>query len=279
MELQQKSWDTGTGLAGHCWEAANPKAVVLLQHGLGEYAERYVAQYCQLIPQLVAAGLSVYALDLTGHGRSTGARAAVDVRTAVQHHLAARRKLQVLGLPVVLYGHSLGGLVSASSAALDPANVQGVILSSPALLLKSNALGRSMALVLARLLPGLPTVRLNPGELCQRDEIIAQVGQDPLMYHGRVRALSGATMLTVAHEAWSRYPGWQLPTLVFHGTKDTYTDPAGSRRFFEMIPAQDKALHMVAGGYHEVLNDHGGEDILGLVMGWLDKRLPAAAAA
>jgi alpha-beta hydrolase superfamily lysophospholipase len=279
MKPQQKSWDTGTGLAGHCWEAADPRAVVLLQHGLGEYAERYVSQYGQIIPRLVAAGLSVYAIDLRGHGRSTGPRAALDVRDAVRDHLGARRTLQEMGLPIVLFGHSLGGLVTASSAAQDPANVHGVILSSPALLLKSNAVGRAMALLLAGMLPGLPTVRLNPDDLCQRREIVAQVADDPLMHHGRVRALSGATMLAVSHEAWDRYRHWRLPTLVFHGTRDTYTDPAGSRRFFETIPAQDKTLHMVEGGYHELLNDHAGDDMLRLVMGWLDQRIPAAAVA
>jgi alpha-beta hydrolase superfamily lysophospholipase len=252
---------------------------VLLQHGLGEYAERYVSQYGQLIPRLLAAGISVYAIDLRGHGRSDGARAALDVRDAVRDHLGARRKLRELGLPTVLFGHSLGGLVTASSVAQDPAGVHGVILSSPALLLKSTAIARAMALLLARVLPGLPTVRLDPDDLCQRRDIVAQVADDPLMYHGRVRALSGATMLAVSHEAWDRYRQWQLPTLVFHGARDTYTDPAGSRRFFETIPAQDKTLHMVEGGYHELLNDHGGDDILRLVMGWLDQRIPAAAVA
>jgi alpha-beta hydrolase superfamily lysophospholipase len=279
MKRQQKSWDTGTGLAGHCWEATDPRAVVLLQHGLGEYSERYVSQYGQLIPRLVASGISAYAIDLKGHGRSAGPRATVDVRDAVRDHLAARRKLQELGLPIVLFGHSLGGLVTASSAAQDPAHVHGVILSSPALLLKSNAFGRAMALLLANLLPGLPTVRLNPADLCQRRDIVDDVAADPLMHHGRVRALSGATMLAVSHEAWDRYPHWQLPVLVFHGTRDTYTDPAGSRRFFETIPAQDKTLRMVEGGYHELLNDQDGEDILRLIMGWLDQRIPAAVLA
>lgn len=279
MNPQQTSWDTGTGLAGHCWEAADPRAVVLLQHGLGEYAERYVSQYGQLIPRLVERGISVYAIDLAGHGRSGGARATLDVRTAVQNHLAARRKLRQLGLPIILFGHSLGGLVTASSVTQDPENVHAVILSSPALLLKSNPLSRAMALLLARALPGLPTVRLDPDDLCQRRDIVAQVAQDPLMHHGRVRALSGATMLAVSHEAWARYPHWRLPALVFHGTRDTYTDPAGSRRFFETIPAQDKTLHMVEGGYHELLNDHGGEDILRMIEGWLDQRVPAASYA
>lgn len=279
MQLHRQDWETGTGLAGHCWRAANPRACLLLQHGLGEYAERYAIHYGQLVQRLVAAGLTVYALDLKGHGRSPGARAAVDVRAAVQDHLRARQTLRQQGLPVILFGHSLGGLVTAGSVARDPANVLGVILSSPALLLKNNALGRFMALGLARLLPGLPTVRLKPDQLCQRADIIAQVAHDPLMDHGRVRALSGATMLAVSHEAWRHYPGWRLPTLVMHGTRDTYTDPAGSRRFYELIPAADKTLRLVKGGYHELLNDRDGADILQLVMDWLDKRVPATVAA
>ncbi|MEY4990822.1 MAG: Phospholipase YtpA, partial [Actinomycetota bacterium] len=69
-----KSWDTGTVAAGFLWDSPNPKANLMLQHGLGEYSERYVWQYNQLIPKLVARGFNVYAIDLPGHGESSGVR-------------------------------------------------------------------------------------------------------------------------------------------------------------------------------------------------------------
>jgi alpha-beta hydrolase superfamily lysophospholipase len=109
-----KNWDIGTGVAGFLWDAENPRGNILLQHGLGEYAERYVWQYNQLIPKLVAKGFNVYAIDLPGHGDSEGLRGQVDLNEALMHHLAARTAIDST-LPLILFGHSLGGLVTAAS--------------------------------------------------------------------------------------------------------------------------------------------------------------------
>ncbi|MEK9577968.1 MAG: alpha/beta fold hydrolase, partial [Aquiluna sp.] len=71
------SWDIGESVAGYVWRAASPRAQVLLQHGYGEYAERYVTQYSGLIPKLNQNGFDVYAIDLPGHGRTDGERGQV----------------------------------------------------------------------------------------------------------------------------------------------------------------------------------------------------------
>src|SRR5690606_26355767 len=103
-------------------------------------AERYVARYHALVPQLLRIGIDVYAFDLRGHGRSPGERAIIDVREAVHDHLAARRALHAQSLPVFLFGHSLGGLVTAASVARDPSGVRGVVLSSPFLVADASSL-------------------------------------------------------------------------------------------------------------------------------------------
>jgi alpha-beta hydrolase superfamily lysophospholipase len=98
----------------------------------------YVSGYNRLIPRLVDLGLDVYAFDLPGHGGSPGKRGLVDVRKAVEVHLAARRGLQTNGHPLFLFGHSLGGLITAGSVIVDQCRVDGVILSSPALLIEAH---------------------------------------------------------------------------------------------------------------------------------------------
>ncbi|MFY8027499.1 MAG: alpha/beta hydrolase, partial [Aquiluna sp.] len=108
------SWDIGADVAGYVWKVENPRAQVLLQHGYGEYAQRYVEFYSQLIPKLNQNGLDVYAIDLPGHGNSKGTRGLVDLTKAVELHLQARSKLPA-GIPTVLFGHSLGGLITAGS--------------------------------------------------------------------------------------------------------------------------------------------------------------------
>jgi alpha-beta hydrolase superfamily lysophospholipase len=82
-----------------------------------------------------------------------------------------------------------------------------------------------------------------------------------------------ASILFTSRDNWARYPAWQIPTLVLHGTADTFTEPDGSRRFVEAISSPDRTLHVVEGGYHELLNDLGAEETLGVVLGWLERRL------
>ena len=57
--------------------------------------------------------------------------------------------------------------------------------------------------------------------------------------------------------------------MVVHGTADTYTDPEQSQDFVRQIASVEKELRLVDGGYHELLNDHGADAVLGLVTDWL----------
>jgi alpha-beta hydrolase superfamily lysophospholipase len=262
-------------VAGYAWPAPDARAVLLLQHGLGEYAERYVARYSGLVPRLLEAGVTVHAFDLRGHGRSPGRRTVTDVGRAVEDHLAARRLLRGQPLPVFFLGHSLGGLVTAASDARDPEGVAGVVLSSPLLLVPSGALTRALVRVAAPLVPGLPARRArDPAGVSRLPEEVRAFLADPMIVHGPARMLLGATVLRVTHEGWPRYPAWRAPTLVLHGTADTFTDPEGSRRFFAAVASEDRTLHLVEGGYHELLNDAGREGALGVILAWLERRLP-----
>jgi alpha-beta hydrolase superfamily lysophospholipase len=95
-----------------------------------------------------------------------------------------------------------------------------------------------------------------------------------MIYRGRIQAILAASTLAVSHESWSRYPGWDLPTLLFHGTADRFTDPEGSERFAATIRSPDKQFIRVPEGRHELLNDEGREALLETVLAWLRQRLP-----
>lgn len=269
-------WDIGTGVAGYAWRAPEPRAVLLLQHGYAEYTHRYVQHYNRLIPHLLNIGVSVYAFDMWGHGYSPGARALTDIGQAVEDHLTARRKLREQQLPVFVLGHSLGGLVTASSVVRDQTGLRGVILSSPAL--KSPA-GESAALsilsnALAAIAPTLPAPvkPADPSDLASPD-VVEAFANDPLIYRGRMPILMGATILSLIKKNPSHYPDWSLPTLVLHGTRDTWTDPDGSRALFEGIASEDKVLHLVDDGRHELLNDTRRDETLQVILTWLERRL------
>ena len=273
VQIASRPWDIGTGVRGYAWDAPRPRAALLLQHGFAEYAERYVHQYSAVVSHLLDIGLSVYAFDLQGHGRSPGRRVATDVERAVTDHLAARRMLAVQPLPLFLLGHSLGGIVAATSVVHDPTCVRGVILSSPVLQVTANPVERIFARPLAALLPFLPVRRIDRADLSRLREQVALVENDPLMYHGAMPARLAASILSTTRANWPRYREWRAPTLVIHGTADRITEVEGSRRFIETIASEDRTLHLVDGGYHELLNDIGREETLRVVLEWLERRL------
>lgn len=261
-------------VTGYVWHAQNPRGVVLLAHGFGEYAGRYVHKYHGLIPALLDAGFTVYAYDQRGHGASAGPRAVADMEHLVSDHWAAREALRGQPLPVFLLGHSMGGLITAASAARDPRGLSGVILSSPALLVGENESHwlKRLAPVLARLLPHLPVTRLPNAGLSRMAQEISDYEADPHNYQGKVPALSGATMLRLSQSLWPTYSRWQLPVLVVHGSQDQLADVRGSRRFAQTIAATDKTYKELDGGYHELLNDLPRDEVRALLLDWLAAR-------
>jgi acylglycerol lipase len=267
-------WDIGRGVHGYAWDAPEPRAVLLLQHGFGEYAERYVERYARLIPHLLDLGITVHGFDLEGHGRSPGRRALTDMDRAVADHLAARRKLAAQRLPVFLLGHSLGGIVTATSVVRDPAGVHGVVLSSPALLVSVNPLTRALARIAAVVAPALPARKLPPAGRSRLGSELAFAAGDPMIYQGAMPAKLAASILFTSRANWGSYGRWTAPTLVIHGSDDTFTEPEGSRRFIEAIGSSDKTLEVVEGGYHELLNDVDADQTLRIVLEWLSRRLP-----
>jgi alpha-beta hydrolase superfamily lysophospholipase len=268
-----KSWDIGTGVAGFVWDSQTPKANLLLQHGLGEYSERYVWQYNQLIPKLVAKGFNVYAVDLPGHGESIGERGLVDLNDALMHHLAARTAIAG-DLPTVLFGHSLGGLVTAASLVANPTGVVAAVLSSSAMQSPSKAWERILSKVVTAINPSGDMPLPRPGEeaLTRDLELLKLIAADDRMYHGKARNLVAKTVLELSDFVWSKIDSWQTPTLIIHGDKDLSTNHLQSIALMEAIPAKDKTLKIYPGGFHELLNDLEKDKVEADVFDWLEAR-------
>ena len=274
-----QDWDIGTGVKGYVWQADHPRAVLLLQHGYGEYAQRYAQQYSQLIGHLQAQGISVYAIDLHGHGYSSGKRGQVDVAQAVQDHRTARRILAAQPLPIFLMGHSLGGLVTASSVVQQSGGIQGVILSSAALDMNISAPVRLLSQPLAKVFPSVPVQPpLKAKYLSRIKSQVNNATNDPLMYHGSVPLQFGASLSKLSHANWRHYKNWTIPVLLMHGTKDKLVPYQSSTRFLDTIAASDKTLYTVEGGYHELLNDIGHDEALAQLLSWLAERLPSSTS-
>ncbi len=271
-----ESWGFDAPVKGYRWPAHTPttRGTLLLAHGFGEYAGRYVDRYHALIPTLQAAGFGVYGYDQRGHGESEGRRAVISATVLTEDHLKAREALRGLPGPLFAFGHSLGGLITASSVARDPRGLGGVILSSPALLVGENepAWLKRLAPWLARIAPGLATTNLGTAGLSRMQAEIDAYQADNSIYQGKVPVLTGASMLHLSADLWAHTARWNLPTLIVHGTADKITDINGSRRLMQQAPAADKRLVEIEGGYHELLNDECRDEVRGLMVDWLLER-------
>ncbi|RIJ23474.1 lysophospholipase [Henriciella barbarensis] len=276
MVIKAEAWRFGAPVAGYAWRVEEAKANLLLMHGYGEYATRYVAEYNQLIPALNKAGFSVFAFDANGHGASPGPRGATDIKQAVHHHQMAREALTLESkAPVVLFGHSLGGLITAASVAGKPDGVEAVILSAPALEIELNPVLKALAGLIAAI---APAARLTPpleADAISRDRSVVEAYRNnPDVITKPPAARLGATAVSVLEAAWKRFSAWQVPVLIIHGDADRLTPIEGSQRFFEMIGVSDKTLDVFEGGYHELLNDTERDRALAVILSWLERHVP-----
>jgi len=276
MAVNVEAWRFGAPVAGYAWRVEGAKANLLLMHGYGEYATRYVAEYNQLIPALNKAGISVFAFDANGHGASPGPRGATDMKQAVHHHQMAREALALESkAPILLFGHSLGGLISAASVAGKPAGVEAVVLSAPALQIELNPVLKTLAGLIAAI---APSARLTPpleaGAISRDPAVVAAYRNNPDVITKPPAARLGATAVSVLETAWAKFSAWKAPVLIIHGDADRLTPIEGSQRFFETIGVSDKTLDVFEGGYHELLNDTERDRALAVILSWIERHLP-----
>ena len=268
--------DDGTQLHTQHWAPpSSPEATILLVHGYAEHCNRYggVAQ------AFVAQNVCVHAYDQRGYGRSGGLRAYVDsfetYLNDLDHVLHAVRA-QAPERPLFLFGHSMGGLVVLKYVLDRAPSLRGLLLSAPALEINPDLapLLRRTAQLLGRLWPTLPTTR-SPEDAISRDPtVVAEAEADPLNYHGRVLARTGAEMLRAGQNTRDRLHTLDTPFLVLHGTADSLTNPAWSRALYEQASADDKTIRLYDGLYHEIFHEPEKEQVLGDFTDWVRARLP-----
>jgi len=264
----------GISLFAQAWlPEARPRAAVALVHGFGEHSGRYA----NVVESLVPKGYAVHAYDLRGHGRSSGQRGLI--LSWGEYHEDTRIYLrgvmdQHAGIPIFLYGHSLGGLIALEYALRDPAGLRAVIASGPTLgppgvppfLL---ALSRVLSAVLPRF---SLDARLEAAAL-SRDPRVAQAYKDDPLVHGRGTARLGAEFSRTVEWVQAHAGDLRLPLLILHGAADRLSPPAYSLRFYEQAGSQDKTRLELPGGYHEPHNDVDHARVLADVEAWIARHL------
>ncbi|MBN1781002.1 lysophospholipase [bacterium] len=271
-EYKIKSKD-GLDIFTQSWAPADKcRAVVCLVHGVGEHSGRFdhVAGY------LNGRGCAVYAFDHRGHGRSGGQRGHFpDYRTAMQdmEMHAGQAAVRFPGLPLILYGHSMGGNLVLNYTLRTNPDVAGVIATAPMLRLsfKPNPVKTFIARCLIRLWPALSLPSGLDTEDISRDPAVVQAYDADPLTHDRVTPCF-LNLMDAGEWALAHASEFSRPLLLMHGGEDRITSPENTRLFARDAGAVC-TLKIWDGLYHEIHNEPEKQKVFDATGQWLEEVL------
>jgi alpha-beta hydrolase superfamily lysophospholipase len=274
--------------------APPPRAIVLMVHGLGEHASRYdhVAQ------QLMEWGFAVRAYDQRGHGESGGARGALPNETALLDDLAEvvddtrlrgmrlleaayadrRHPDAAMHLPLILLGHSMGGLVVSRFVSLGIRPVEGLVMSSPALDAGLGPLQKLLLAFMPKLAPDLCVGNGLDARYISHDEEVVKKYIADRQVHNKISPRLGKFIATAGPSTVAAAAQWRTPTLLMYAGADKLVNPAGSRAFAEnaanspAVRSGTVTARCFEGLYHEIFNEIESEPVFDTLKSWLDAR-------
>ena len=267
----------GLNLFYRSYRAEKERARLIISHGLGEHSGRYANVVERFLPQ----GVSIWAMDLRGHGKSEGRRGHIlsfdDYINDLKSMVDDARKGIPEGMQCLLLGHSMGGLVALGFALKFPDLINGVIISSPLLGIATEVpfLKRVLGKLTSSLLPAL-TLRngLDTDKLSHDPAVVRAYVDDPLV-HDKVSARWFTEILTTMEKVMGSAVRFKVPILMQLAGDDCLTDVNASKRFFDGLTLEDRVLHVYEGRYHEIYNER--EDLRATPMEdlsrWAEKRL------
>ncbi len=242
--------------------------MVLIVHGLGEHSGRYE----HVGEHFAAAGLATRSFDLRGFGRSGGRRAYADSFEQYLGDLADQLAwAREPGAPVVLLGHSLGGLIAARYLQGERPQPDAAVLSAPALVADVPAVKKAAARALSRVLPSLALPNDIAGDQLSSDPAVGEAYfADPLVYT-KTTARLGAEILAAIDAANSRLDEIAVPLLVIHGGADTVVPPPASAPLAGLPNATRRLFPAFR---HESFNERDKQEALDAVAGWIREQVP-----
>lgn len=271
-KLLTRHWPADEVEAGGAW-AGQPWASVLIVHGIGEHSGRYE----HVGDQLTATGIEVHAYDHRGNGGSGGRPG--DVERWSQYHddleerLAFVRAVAAGRRPVVLYGHSMGGLIVAGYCLAEPVRPKPdlVVLSSPALDSTLAGWKKGLASALGRVVPtfAVPT-GIDPPTISRDPSVGAKSKADPRCVQVSTLRFGAAGLQEQARVRGLAARGLGVPTLVLHGLDDGLVPPT-STEVFDEAPLVERRTY--PGLRHELHNEPEGPQVVDDIIIWLREQI------
>jgi alpha-beta hydrolase superfamily lysophospholipase len=276
VDSSDGSFQSGSGanIFYRCWAPAEPRAVLLLAHGLAEHSGRYgdFASY------FADAGIATYTLDFPGHGRSDGKRGHIrdfqEYTDALGALLSLAREAHP-DIPFVLFGHSMGGLIAADfllqhQSEFVAAVLTGAAIQSPQ---QPSSIVLFMNRVIASVMPRLGVLRMDASGISRDPQVISDYENDPLVYRGKATAGLVTALFSAMKRVVENATSIRLPMLIMHGSVDSLTAVEGSKLLHDSISSEDKKIVIYDGLYHEILNEPERKNVMADILRWLETRI------
>ncbi len=260
----------GRKIMGYHWAIENPKKVVVLIHGIGEHAGRYN----RMAGYFAKAGIALVSMDLRGHGRSDGVRGHTAPRAEVLSDidkLIEYAQEAYPGLPLILYGHSMGGnlVLDYRRRGMLSGVPDGYIISAPWVKLANDFPKPVVGIIrfLSRICPQMRVSSSCDEGLLGNPDSVRPYNDDP-MVHGSITLLCAAECYTIGEQLFEGTlhgrdaagvpdAGTKKPTLLMHGSADRICSVEGSRQIAAMEP--DITYVEWEGYFHEIHNGNKTE--------------------
>jgi alpha-beta hydrolase superfamily lysophospholipase len=248
------------------------RGVVIVVHGLGEHAGRYE----HVARQLNDWGFAVRGYDQCGHGESGGPRGSLPTDTRLLDDLAdiidSTRLRMSKKTPLILLGHSMGGLVVGRFVSLGIRVVEGLIMSSPALDAGMSAFQKVLVSLLPKIAPNLRVGNgVKPQFISHDPAVVAAYRADP-MVHDRISARLARFIADAGPQTLALAAHWKVPTLLMYAGDDRLLNPQGSRNFAAAAPKGVVTSVCFDPLYHEIFNELDAAPVFAELRRWLNAR-------
>jgi alpha-beta hydrolase superfamily lysophospholipase len=278
MPHRTLNWENKSGctIFAQIWSPeTNPEHVVLLIHGLGEHSGRY-AEWAK---RFVNQGIAVYALDLHGHGRSTGARGHVTafeyIYDDIQHLLGVATKDHPKA-KLHLHGHSMGAAVSLGFVTPRPSspgfsNLTSIVTTGAAIRpgFEPPAWKLKLAALLNKVVPWLALGNeLDPKWISSDPRVVAAYLADPLV-HDRISVRWYNEWVRTIEDVRVNRDGIKTPLFMLHGAADKATSPKASEEMAKLLKAK---FQLLPGAFHELHHEPCQNEVFAQVLDWILSR-------
>ena len=246
----------------------NPKATIVLVHGLGENLRRYDL----FTKELNNKGYVVYRFDHRGHGKSGGKRGWVRNFMDVVKDTDAFVEMSRNDYPNIkhfLFGHSMGGFTVNAYGVTYKDKLDGIISSgAPGVIMKQ---AKPLTFLPWKLIGNIDMNNTLGGKLSHNLKVEEDYLNSPLNLRKYKIRLAGTMFVEGVRYVHKNINNFACPVLYLHGASDLIVDKKSTEWYYANNPQKDKEVHYYDGMYHEILNEIEREKVVEDILVWLEK--------